>query len=62
MAYSARRVLQEVHDRNIIIFTSNTAAATTVYQSRQESGQEYIRSIYDSVGTLQTRRHKVPKQ
>ena len=62
MAHAVRISLPETFDSNIVIFTSNKAAALAVHNPRQQSGQEYIRSIYDSVDALRARRNNVAIQ
>lgn len=57
-----RRALPETFDCNIVILTSNKAAALAVHHPQQQSGQEYIRCIYDSVDSLRARRNNVTIQ
>lgn len=52
MAYALRRTMPKLRHRSIALMTSNKAAALAVKQPRQQSGQEYIRCIYDSVKEL----------
>jgi hypothetical protein len=52
MAYALRRTIPKLRYRSIALITSNKAAALSVKQPRQQSGQEYIRCIYDSVKEL----------
>jgi ribonuclease HI len=52
MAYALRRTMPELRHHSIALMTSNKAAALAVKQPRQQSGQQYIRCIYDSVQEL----------
>lgn len=52
MAYAQRRTLPKSRYRSIALITSNKAAVLTLKQPRQQSGQEYIRCIYDSIEEL----------
>ncbi|KAJ3453787.1 hypothetical protein MRS44_018419 [Fusarium solani] len=52
MAYALRRTPPRVKYRSFALLTSNKAAALTLKQPRQQSGQEYIRCIYDSIEDL----------
>jgi hypothetical protein len=52
MAYALRRTIPKLRHRSIALITSNKAAALAVKQPRQQSGQEYMRCIYDSVKEL----------
>lgn len=52
MAYALRRTIPKLRHRSIALMTSNKAASLAVKQPRQQSGQEYIRCIYDSVKEL----------
>ncbi|RYO85132.1 hypothetical protein DL766_007357 [Monosporascus sp. MC13-8B] len=55
MAYAMRKALAETHSREIVVHTSNKAAALAIHHPLQQSGQAYIRSIYESVETLRAR-------
>ena len=59
IAYVLRRTLSDQCDSDITVITCNKAAALAIHQPRQQSGQEYIRSIYDSVDALRGRRNKI---
>ena len=62
MAYAARWVPPEMCDSSIVITTSNKAAALAVQNPRQQSGQKYIRSLYNSIDTLRARGNDVAMQ
>ncbi|OAQ61371.1 reverse transcriptase [Purpureocillium lilacinum] len=51
MACALRR-LPELRYRSVALLTSNKAAALTLRNPRQQSGQEYVGCIYDSIETL----------
>ncbi|KAJ6436634.1 reverse transcriptase [Purpureocillium lavendulum] len=51
MACALRR-LPELRYRSVALLTSNKAAALTLRNPRQQSGQEYVGCIYDSVDAL----------
>ncbi|KYK57507.1 hypothetical protein DCS_04517 [Drechmeria coniospora] len=48
----ALRRLPELRYRSIALLTSNKAAALTLRNPRQQSGQEYVGCIYDSIEAL----------
>ncbi|KDN71873.1 hypothetical protein CSUB01_09606 [Colletotrichum sublineola] len=52
MAYALRRSLSDVASERITVVTSNKAAVLTLRRPHQQSGQEFIRCIYDSVEEL----------
>jgi hypothetical protein len=52
MAYALRRTLPKLRYRSVAMLTINKAAALALKQPRQQSGQEYIRCIYDSTEEL----------
>jgi ribonuclease HI len=52
MKYALRRALPYFKYRSVALITSNKAAALSLRQPRQQSGQEYIRCIYDSIEEL----------
>ncbi|OHE90225.1 zinc knuckle [Colletotrichum orchidophilum] len=52
MAYALRRPLRGVKDKRIRVLTSNKGAVLSLKHPRQQSGQAYMRSVYDSVEEL----------
>lgn len=53
MAYALRRAVPKLRYRSIALITSNKGAALAVRKPRHQSGQEYIRCIYESVKEMQ---------
>ncbi|KAJ0133094.1 Uncharacterized protein HZ326_23838 [Fusarium oxysporum f. sp. albedinis] len=51
MAYALRH-LPDLEYRSVALLASNKAAVLTVRNPRQQSGQEYVRCIYDSINIL----------
>jgi len=50
-----RRILAGCRNREITILTRNRAAALMIANPRQQSGQEYLRCIYDTIEKLRQR-------
>jgi len=48
----ALSLLPKLRFRSIVLLTSNRAAVLTLRQPRQQSGQEHVRHIYESIRTL----------
>ena len=59
MAYALRRTLTDTSGAEITVLTSSKSAALAVQTPRQQSGQDYIRSIYDSAETLRAQGNTV---
>ena len=55
MAYAVRRMLADCHNDDITIITRNKSAALMVANPSQQSGQEYLRCIYDMAEKLRQR-------
>lgn len=53
-AYALRH-LPDLKYRSVAVLASNRAAVLTIRNPRQQSGQEYVRCIYDSIGTLKVK-------
>lgn len=62
MAYLLRRTLSGMRGQAIVLLTSNRAAALSVRNPRQQSGQEFICCIYESLNSLQARENTVTMQ
>lgn len=58
MAY-ALRSLPTIRDRNVAVITSNKAAMLSLGSPHQQSGQEYMRVIYDAIEHLRRRGNQV---
>ncbi|KZL82333.1 reverse transcriptase [Colletotrichum incanum] len=52
MAYALRKPFSGVTGERITVMTSNKAAVFMLSRPHQQSGQEFIRCIYDSVEEL----------
>ncbi|KZL63403.1 reverse transcriptase, partial [Colletotrichum incanum] len=52
IAYTLRRSLRGVANERITVVTSNKGAVLSLKRPHQQSGQAYIRSVYDSVEEL----------
>ncbi|KAJ6439242.1 reverse transcriptase [Purpureocillium lavendulum] len=48
----AHRRLPEMRDRSVALLTSNKAAVLTLRNPRQQSGQQYVNSIHETIGAL----------
>ena len=53
-AYALRH-LPDLKYRSVAVLASNRAAVLTIRNPRQQSGQEYVRCIYDSIDTLKVK-------
>ncbi|SPJ79732.1 uncharacterized protein FTOL_08123 [Fusarium torulosum] len=51
--------LPEIKHRVVVILTSNRSAAQAIANPRQQSGQRYIREIYDAVAKLRANGNRV---
>uniref|UniRef100_A0A8H7K5N7 RNase H type-1 domain-containing protein n=1 Tax=Bionectria ochroleuca TaxID=29856 RepID=A0A8H7K5N7_BIOOC len=58
MAYALRH-LPDLEYRSVALLASNKAAVLTIRNPRQQSGQEYVGCIYDSINSLQVKRNVV---
>ncbi|GKU11645.1 unnamed protein product [Fusarium langsethiae] len=58
MAYALRH-LPDLEYRSVALLASNKAAVLTIRNPRQQSGQEYVGCIYDSVNSLKVKRNVV---
>ena len=58
MAY-ALRTLPEINHRSIALLTASKAAALTLGSPRQQSGQEYIQCVYESIEKLRRNGNRV---
>lgn len=58
MAYALRH-LPDLRYRSVALLTSNKAAVLTIRNPRQQSGQEYVGCIYDSIDTLKVNGNSV---
>ncbi|OAQ60858.1 reverse transcriptase [Purpureocillium lilacinum] len=48
----ALRCLPEIRNRSVEVLTSNKAAVLTLRNPRQQSGQQYVDSIHETIGVL----------
>ncbi|KAJ6436766.1 Chromo domain protein [Purpureocillium lavendulum] len=48
----ALRCLPEIRNRSVEVLTSNKAAVLTLRNPRQQSGQQYVDSIHETIGAL----------
>jgi hypothetical protein len=58
MAYALRH-LPDLEYRSVALLAGNKAAVLTVRNPRQQSGQEYVGCIYDSINPLKVKRNVV---
>ncbi|KAH8654697.1 hypothetical protein BGZ61DRAFT_467657 [Ilyonectria robusta] len=58
MAYALRH-LPGLRYRSVALLTSNKAAVLTIRNPRQQSGQEYVGCIYNSIDTLKANGNSV---